>query len=567
MPRFNSSSTKPVRSKNYHSRLLQLLTQDQALDVALSSLATLIERETVGMKASILLLTRDGLQLTHGAAPSLPKEYTDALNGVYIGPAVGSCGTAAFSSKLVIDADLNTAPRWKDYKHLALAAGLQACWSHPITQENNKVLGTFALYYHEPRHPVQEELHFIEEASNLAKVLIEKSLAKQRAEELEEANEAANIAARSKAMFLANMSHEIRTPLNGIIGITDLLKETHLNKEQRDHLKTISFSAKTLLTIINDILDISKIDEGMMKLENVTFNFRDFTAALLSAYQSQANNNVKLKFSIDKNIPDCLSSDPTRLHQILGNILSNAFKFTQSGTVEFKATLINIEHSIATLQFEIRDTGIGIPKDVQEKIFEKFEQADTSTTREFGGSGLGLNICKKLIELFSGEIWVKSQPNKGSCFFIQLPFSVSEKNKNSEKHKKHPNLNFSHYRILVAEDNAVNQKVIAAMLKKFAIDYTIVEDGEQAVEIACQKHSNYNLILMDCEMPKMDGYNATTQIRNWEKQHHVNPITICALTSHAMTEHQEKCLAAGMNHHLAKPVTLNSLQQFLLSIS
>ncbi|MEC8428789.1 MAG: response regulator, partial [Pseudomonadota bacterium] len=217
--------------------------------------------------------------------------------------------------------------------------------------------------------------------------------------------------------------------------------------------------------------------------------------------------------------------------------------------------------SSTQLLFEVRDSGIGIAEQAQSKIFEKFEQADLSTTREYGGSGLGLSICKKLVDLYNGEIWVESQPGVGSSFFVRLKLSEAEapEKDSAQAMNSQGQINA---RVLVAEDNPVNQKVIAAMLNKFGVDYDLAHNGEEALALVCDGR-HYDLIFMDCEMPKMDGYESTRRFRQWEQQQKRSGVRICALTSHAMAEHRDQCLAAGMDDHLAKPVTLQSLRQVL----
>ena len=547
-----------ARLTNYHQSLLDLLVSDLPLKEALSQLIGVIEQEANGMLGSVLLMSSDKMHLREGASPNLPDFYRAAIDGVAIGEAVGSCGTAAFTGARVIVEDINSHPYWVEFKGVALQANLQACWSQPILQKGT-VLGTFALYYSKPQIPDQDHISLIEDAAALAKVLIEKELSKELIKEKERALVEAEKTAQWKSNFFANMSHEIRTPLNGIVGIVELMADTKSQSDQAKYVKTLNASTTTLLTVINDILDVSKLNEGMLALENIVFNTQEFVDSLLMVHQLQGRRDIKVVRQVDASVPTWVEGDPVRLQQIVGNLLNNAFKFTSEGRVELCVDCTAREADTVTLLFKVKDTGVGIARGQLERIFGQYEQADYSTCRQFGGSGLGLYICKSLAGLFGGDVWAESEPGVGSVFHVQVPLKVRNE-PIAAVEDPGSQVDFSGLNLLLVEDNDVNVMVISKHLQKMNIDFTIANNGQEGVNAYSDTEAPFDLVLMDCEMPIMDGYQATHRIREWEAQHHSNRVPICALTAHAMDEHVEKCLAAGMDYHLAKPVTRAAIE-------
>ena len=374
-------------------------------------------------------------------------------------------------------------------------------------------------------------------------------------------------AAKLKSEFLANMSHEIRTPMNGIIGMSYLTLQTKLDSKQKNLIEKIDNSAKTLLGIINNILDLSKIEAQKLELEKIDFTLHkviDGSINLLRYKMDEKNLTFKLDYT--KDVGTIFYGDSLRLSQILNNLLSNAVKFTSSGEISLFISKIN-NH---TLQFQIKDTGRGLTHEEQKNIFKAFAQADGSTSRQYGGTGLGLTISKQLVEMMGGKIWVESHYGKGSTFTFEIELEVLSDTKiystpynllSIEAPSLESNINaLKGKHILIAEDNFINQEIILGLLENSQIKIDIAEDGEEA--IALHQKNNYTLILMDIQMPILDGYAAAKKIREQDKK-----IPIIAITASAMKEDIEKSLEVGMNDHLNKPIDVTKLYEILLKYS
>ena len=391
---------------------------------------------------------------------------------------------------------------------------------------------------------------------------------RRRAEaDARKASDEAKRAAQAQARFLATMSHEIRTPMNGILGVNELLMLTSLSEEQRDYARTINASATSLLTVLNDILDLSKIESGRVILDQRSFSLKDLLSSLVALYTPEANKKgLELKLTLKEGLPAQVSGDEQRLRQILANLVRNAVKFTEKGHVE----VVALRHaSDARIRFEIRDTGIGLAPSQKVRIFEPFHQADNSTTRRYEGTGLGLSISRQLVELMGGQIGADGRLGRGSVFWfiVELPeentpdsLTASATLHAAEKHSPDAALakavSAAQRRILVVEDNAVNRKVVCRMLERLGFEVETAEDGQVAVEI--WRPDRYAMIFMDVMMPRLDGFDTTQAIRRQEKGQ--GRIPIVALTANAMHGDRDRCLAAGMDDYLSKPVVFKHLR-------
>ncbi len=377
----------------------------------------------------------------------------------------------------------------------------------------------------------------------------------------------AEAASMMKSEFLANMSHDIRTPMNGVIGMSDLLLRSKLDERQREWAETISYSSKILLDLINDILDLSKIEAGEMQLESIPFDLRSLitkTSAPLKARASQ--KGIELNVSYPAELPSKFLGDPTRLRQIVMNLAGNAIKFTEKGGVAISVKSCNARQDGAfDVKVEVSDSGIGMSREALGRLFEKFHQADSSTTRKYGGSGLGLSICKKLVELMGGSIGVSSKPGKGSTFSFEIPFQAAPPGAETEddiaataqdaQPARYPGL-----KLLLADDNQVNRMVAQALFSQFGCKADEADNGAAAIEMALAQ--SYDAVFMDCQMPVMDGYDAAECIR--EKEEGTGRRTlIIAMTANAMRHDKDRCKAAGMDDFLAKPVSYDDIRALL----
>ncbi|MFT3937019.1 MAG: ATP-binding protein [Chitinophagaceae bacterium] len=372
-------------------------------------------------------------------------------------------------------------------------------------------------------------------------------------------------AARVKENFMANMSHEIRTPLNAIIGFTSLLKKKTLDETSAGYVTAIQQSGENLLTIVNDILDISKFEAGMMRIELVVFSLRELLHSIETMFlQKTKEKKISLSITADEDVPNLLEGDASRLTQILVNLVGNAIKFTDSGSITVTAKDNGTNNNTIQLSFAVTDTGIGISEDELSGIFERFKQAEASITRKYGGTGLGLSIVKDLVTLQNGSITVESTPGKGSTFRFIIPYKVVDQDLQiipaSQIYNTLPE-SLQPAKILVVEDNEINQSLMKHLLGSWGLTYTIAESGMKAIEYLQQE--SFDLILMDIQMPEMDGYSTAQEIRQTLRLN----TPIVAMTAHAMAGEREKCISLGMNDYISKPikesVLLNTIVQFV----
>jgi len=437
----------------------------------------------------------------------------------------------------------------------ALLLAVLAIWRYVSTREKRY------------RQEQQRLEHAVDQRTR--ELRVEKDQIARKNTEIELLLKDAQEASRLKSEFLANVSHEIRTPMNGVLGMTALTLETELDGEQREFLEAAQQSATSLLSLLNEILDFSKIDAGRLELESVDFCAADCIRESLKTLAGTAHQKgIQMKATIAEDVPRHMLGDPTRLRQVLLNLIGNAIKFTESGRIDAELAVDQFNGDEVRLLFAVRDTGIGIPPDKQDFIFEPFRQADGSTTRKHGGTGLGLAICSRLVEMMGGRIWVESKDGQGSTFFFTSVFRLLEpqrpagapsgdRNDASAHPILPPGLN-----VLVAEDNPVNQRVVSRLLEKQESVVTVVNNGLEALNALDQGF--FDVVLMDVQMPVMDGLEATSRLRERERERAGTHVPILALTAYAMRGDSERCIEAGMDGYITKPVQPDELYRTIL---
>lgn len=703
--RLNARLRRSQQELALQNNVLQQLNCGTPLADILDAVARDVEVQCPGALCSILLLDATGTHVRHGAAPSLPAHYTQAIDGVAIGDGIGSCGTAAWRDERVIVEDIDTHAYWTNFRALAASADLRACWSQPFHRRDGRVSGTFALYHRRPASPTPRDIALIERYAQLAELAVERSrtdealrlaesryrlisenasdviwllelpsltfsyispsverlrgwpaeeimaqpldaaltpesaarveealrqmlarigagdpgpftktmevdqprrdgsivptevvttvlldangqparvlgitrdiserrrneaaLARhqleleQRVEErtvaLSVAKEAAEAASRAKTTFLATMSHELRTPMNAILGMTDLALRRASDPKQKDQLGKVADAARHLLSVINDILDLSRIEAERLTLERAPFQLAEIITPVRRLLEHLASEKgLYLIFELSEEAGQTtLSGDPHRLKQVLLNLCINAIKFTESGGITVRIGLSAQDGSFV-LHGAVEDTGIGIAPEVVPHLFEPFVQADSSTTRRYGGSGLGLAICKQLVNMMAGEIGVDSQPGRGSRFWFKVRLGDCQHPSAAATREAAPDSRaalerrFAGKRLLLVEDEPVNREVFCELLNDAGLRVDTADDGEIAVAMAANE--DYSLILMDVRINGLDGLAACRAIRALPGG---RKLPIIALTANAFDEDRQRCLAAGMDDHLHKPV-------------
>lgn len=443
---------------------------------------------------------------------------------------------------------------------ISLVGTVSKVWIGVPLKQGKEIIGVISLQNYEDETAfTREDLKVLQIFSNQASLSI---VHIQAQEDLRRAKEEAEENVRFKEQFLSTMSHEIRTPLNAIIGMSQLLMRTNPRKDQEGFLQALQISGESLLRLINDILDYSKLESGKMVTETIPFNPVNLAKSLQKVFSFRAEEKrLELKLDIDPKLPDLVKGDPTRITQILTNFVGNALKFTEKGSITIGTDLLSETKKYAEIRFYVKDTGIGIPPDKQDKIFESFTQAEAATTRKFGGTGLGLAISKRLVEMFHGHINVDSEPGKGSVFSFVLKLEkVDQKVPLEEQSLKPDNDSLKNKKVLIVEDNPLNRLLAEKFMKGWGMKVESVENGKEAVDKV--RKNNYDIIVMDLQMPVMDGYEAAAHVRKM-KDKNKSTIPIVALTASALLDVKSQVFQYGMNDVLMKPFQPETLMKIL----
>jgi signal transduction histidine kinase len=574
-------------SRDARTRVLHMIAAGRPLIEVLESVAQLLGRQT-RLRAAVALVEHDGRSsvLRIIASSGFSADALAAIDRIEVGEGVCCSGTAAVRGATVVAADVLALPSWGERHDAARRHSIRGCASMPIVAAAGEILGTIDLYDDEPREPRADQLEAMRTAADLVSVAMSRTRADAATQSLVEDLEARNAeleraraeaddarrraeaAARVKSEFLANMSHELRTPMTAILGFADVLESGGAGEaERRDYLRTIRRSGEHLLALINDVLDFSKIEAGCMAVESIDVSPLQVVGDALAMLRERAESKgLMLRTGCDGPVPVTVRSDPTRLRQILINLVGNAIKFTDSGSVDVRirmATPPDAERPL--MEFAVRDTGIGLAPEAIDRLFRPFTQADGTTTRRYGGTGLGLAISRRLAELLGGSIRVESEPGKGSVFTVVVAtgslegvslVSGLDALAARAKNRRCASARLAG-RILLAEDGPDNQRLIAFHLRHAGAEVDIVGDGRAAVDHvlrAAKGRQGYDLVVLDMQMPEMDGYQAASVLRarGWR-----GPIV--ALTANTDGGERERCLAAGCDAFASKPLDREAL--------
>ncbi|QSW89302.1 response regulator [Flavobacterium endoglycinae] len=452
------------------------------------------------------------------------------------------CRYTILDTEMVEINDTHLNERFKDDPNVTGGFNVRFYAGVPLTTPDGYNIGTLCAVDHIVKKLDENQKNAL---SIVAKHVIAQLELSTKNIELKEQRKIAEKAVLARDSFLANMSHEIRTPLNAIIGFTDLLAQTELDEMQRDYIESVQIAGENLLLIVNDILDLSKIESGNLAIESEPFNIKKTLKHVYNLLKVKVQNDVEFDLFLDADLPDMIIGDQGRLNQILVNLIGNSLKFTSEGAVTVSVKKTEETDDTYSLKFSVKDTGIGIPKNKLKTIFERFTQGEESTTRTFGGTGLGLSIVKQLIELQKSEIHVKSELNRGSEFYFTLTYKKNTTVSLSLKSTSQNDL--GKLKILLCEDNILNQKLAKSVINNFGFDLDIANNGEEGIELLSK--NTYDLVLMDLQMPVKDGYQTTEFIRNELK----STIPIVAMTAHSLVGEQERCYKVGMNAYVPKP--------------
>lgn len=536
---FSKSQSQEIKELSEIIRLQQeIATSDLELK-ELKKLICLRTQEITLATGAVVEMAEDDSMVYVACTGSLEN-----MLGVKLKIVSSLSGKSVLSGQVLYCSDSETDPRVDRVACRKVGARSMICV--PLFYKNT-VVGVLKVVSTIPKAFTEKQINTLTLIAGLLSAVIA----------IRKSEQTANLGTKTKSEFLANMSHEIRTPINGVIGMTSLLKDTTLSTQQKSYVEIIDTSAKILLSIINDILDLSKIEAHKMELEKIDFDLPQTVSEVVRALNFEAEKkNLKVTLTMKSEVPQFLVGDSVRLRQILTNLINNAIKFTSQGGVEIVVDKVgSVDKNTARIRMEVKDTGIGMSETTVNDLFKPFTQADSATTRRYGGTGLGLSICKQLVDLMNGEIGVKSIIGTGSTFWFTIPLPLSNAQVKTTPTISANVFNHQKLQVLIADDNLTNRLVASQMVEKMGHQATTVSNGKEAIEALQVK--TFDIVLMDCRMPELDGYEATRLIRASGKP--FSQIPIVALTAGAMDEDKEACRAAGMSGYLAKPMTYDDL--------
>jgi signal transduction histidine kinase/ActR/RegA family two-component response regulator len=558
-------------------RILELIATGAELIQVLDAIALLFEAQTQAVRATITII-ENGTTMRRGAAPSLPESYWNELDGLPIGVGVGSCGTAAATKQRVIVQDIATDPLWEHCKVLVLPLGLCACWSTPILATDGEVLGTFGIYDEVARLPTQEQLDLADRTSRLAAIALERQRGTRRiqslheqleerirertqqlefaVQELQNAREKAEAASAAKSVFLANMSHEIRSPLTAVLGFAQLLGNAgNLSPKHREMVSAIQAGGEHLLTLINGVLEMSKIESGHVSLNKSEFELRSVLAEVECIFRLSAQSKgLTFAIEVEPEVPAVIGTDAGKLRQVLVNLVGNAIKFTEQGGITIRVRSLPPLDDRVDLEFEIEDSGTGISEEGQDLLFRPFVQVGRGKLQP-GGTGLGLAISKNFVSVMGGSISVESRLGVGSSFRFRIAADVAESVAFEPSASPDPagQLGGRPAAILVVDDSDINRRLLLETLRPLGFSV-----GEAASGVECLgkfEVERPQLVLMDLRMPEMDGHQAMRHLRARYGQ----TARIIAVTASAFEEDTPEIVRSGADEVVRKPYRLDEL--------